>query len=297
MKAQSCFRITYGEKNGRSIASNLRIESQSLKVAMEDSGYVFDTLGLGENKYYSCLIEEPEGSEKLELLISLLKANGLQRCHHMILPRVLCKTHFVVRYIRRFTKKDLDTAEYLRINVKGSQCIADWQETTEEGYKLQRNTRLKNALDFGWLDHIAVPYVSDAGRRQLESESLSGVLFKSALFDEPEKVSKKLFELTSSVIMPSCLLSIQNSYGDIVDNHYKEGERIWNDKGYTQPILKYNRSEVETMGAFDIAKTKEFIGGGKSHYKHQYIISQKFRQSLEKMKVKGVEYVPVELVD
>ena len=187
MKAQSCFRITYGEKNGRSIASNLRIESQSLKVAMEDLGYVFDTLGLGENKYYSCLIEEPEGSEKLEWLISLLKANGLQRCHHMILPRALCKTHFIVRYIRRFTKKDLDTAEYLRINVKGSQCIADWQETTEEGYKLQRNKRLKNALDFGWLDHIAVPYVSDAGRRQLESESLSGVLFKPALFDEPEK--------------------------------------------------------------------------------------------------------------
>ena len=131
MKTQSRLRITFGEKNGFSTASDLCIKSKQLKLGVEELGFAFDTYGLGEDSYYSCLIQEPEGSEKLEALISLLKESGFQQCYASILPVELMENNFVMKYERKFVKKDLDKAEYLGLNAKGLQRIADWKRDNQ----------------------------------------------------------------------------------------------------------------------------------------------------------------------
>ncbi len=162
---------------------------------------------------------------------------------------------------------------------------------------MKANNRLKNGLDFEWVDVVIVPYVSEEGREQLKGGNFEGIHFDPAIFDQPEKAVKQLYQLTSTLTMPPSLLPIQNLDGDVVTEHGNEVARFWDDAGYVQPILKYCRDEVKAMGAFDIAMTREQIGYLPQHFSHQYIVSQRFRQHLEAMKVRATEFVPVELVD
>jgi hypothetical protein len=260
-------------------------------------GYAFERHGTTEYAEWYCQIIEKAGSPEWENVRNAILETGLRECEVTTIPRDERKTCFAFAFERKFSKRDIDGAKYLRLNVKGLQRIADWKETASDGYVLKTNKRLKNNLDFGWLDIVIVPYVSEKGREQLEAKSFSGIRFVPAIFDEPEKAAKQLYELTSTQTMPQCLLPIQNNNGDVVGNDDAEGARIWDDAGYVQPILKYRREEVEAMGAFDIAKTREKTGNLPQHYRHQYIVSQAFRQHLEAMKVRSVDFVPVELVD
>lgn len=280
---------------GDNLCGWLKTDDQGLRPEISSLGYEWTPMGRGE--YHMCKICEPEGSESIEKVRQLILQAGFSECHTTVIPKTLRRTHFAFRHMRKFTKKDLDLAEYLRLNVKGSQRIADRKEKTETGFVLKANGRLKNKLDFGWLDVIIIPYVSEKGRAELEGKNFEGIEFEPAIFDQPEKVAKQLYQLTSNLTMPPCLVPIKNSDGEVVKDESKEVALGWDDAGYVQPVLKYRREEVEAMGAFDIAKTREQTGNLPQHYRHQYIVSQRFRQQLEAMKVRSVDFVPVELVD
>lgn len=270
-------------------------DSETLRNQVEALGYRVEPMA--EGKYHLCKITEDEASERIETLRDSMIREGFKEVKTAIIPKANRRSLFAFRRLRKFTKRDLDRAEYLRLNVKGLNRIADFARTSAERYVLRTSDRLKNNLDFGWLDIVIVPYVSEKGRKQLEVESFEGIRFVPAIFDEPENAAKQLYELTSTLTMPQCLLPIQNNDGDVVGDDDAEGARIWDDAGYVQPILKYRREEVEAMGVFDIAKTREQIGNLPQHYRHQYIVSQRFRKHLEAMKVRSVDFVPVELVD
>lgn len=296
-KVNATLSVSVGDANNLSIRGFFNTQSKDIKAKLEEIGCQFQLCGSRDNKYFHCEVTGKEGSAELTKVRTVLVDAGLREATQTIIPKEDRATHFAFKYIRSFTKKDLDQAEYLRLNVKGLQRIADWKKTIDDGYVLKANKRLKNNLDFGWLDIVIAPYVSQIGREQLEGEDFKGIRFEPAIFDEPQKVTNQIYELTSNLVMPRCLLSIQNNDGDIVAEDWKDGARIWNDGGYVFPVLKYRREEVEAMGAFDIAKTREQTGNLPQHYHHQYIVSQRFRQHLEAMKVRSVEFVPVELID
>lgn len=289
--------ISVGDADNLSIRGHLKTHNDGIKIQLERLGYQFETYGSKDNEYFLCKVAAKEGSSELNRVRSVLIDAGIRESARTVIPKKDREGQFAFKYIRNFNRNDLDQAEYLRLNVMGHQRIADWRETAAEGYVLKANKRLENNLDFGWLDIIIVPYVSENGRKRMEKEGFLGVRFEPAVFDEPKRASKQLFELTSVLTMPPCLLPIQNDDGDLVAEDWKLGARIWDDAGYVQPILKYRRKEVEAMGAFDIAKTRETTGNLPQHYRHQYIVSQRFRQHLEAMKVRSVDFVPVELVD
>ncbi|EDM24684.1 hypothetical protein LNTAR_18425, partial [Lentisphaera araneosa HTCC2155] len=112
----------------------------------------------------------------------------------------------------------------------------------------------------------------------------------------------KLFKLSSDVKMPRCLLSyIGNGYREITDiesNWERSTVRIFNDDGYSPFILKYKKSEIEALPDFDIVMTAERIGtlGAYTHIRLP-LVTQKFRKAMTDLKVRGLQYVPVELVD
>ncbi len=70
---------------------------------------------------------------------------------------------------------------------------------------------------------------------------------------------------------------------------------MWDDAGRVQPILRYNRAEIEKVGEFDFAKTRELIGGMKKHYRHHYVVSQRFRKAILDGKYRWIDFVPVEI--
>ena len=97
--------------------------------------------------------------------------------------------------------------------------------------------------------------------------------------------------------MPPCLVPIQNGFGEVVQDESHGLGQYYDDAGYVQPILKFRKSEVEALGTFDYARTAERVGGMPQHYRHQYIVSQRFRKFLEAKKAHTFDFVPVELVD
>lgn len=282
-----------GNSTGRVITN-----SERLKKKIEDLGYTLVPMALGT--YHLCTIVESEGSNKMEAVRDAVLSEGFNEVKTSIIPKADRRSCFAFKYWRKFTKQDIKQAEYLCLKIKvNKEIIADYAHTSPEGYVLKVSNRLRSKLDIGWLDIVLALYVSEMGREQLQGGNFTGIHFEPAIYDQPEKYKeiKQLYQLTSTLTMPSCLLPILNKDGEIVDEHWKEGgTRAWNDGGYIQPILKYRREEVAAMGAFDIAKTRETTGFNPRLYRHQYIVSQRFREYLEELKVRTVEFVPVELV-
>ncbi len=289
--------ISIGDANNLSIRGFFKTHNDAIKTQLEKLGHEFELCGSKDNEYYSCKISGKEDSSQLNNVRSVLLDAGVKEATRTIIPKDDRKDHFAFKYIRNFTKRDLDRSEYLRMNVKGIQRIAVWKDTISKGFVLKSSPSLKNSLDFGWLDIVIVPYVSEKGREQFELERFEGIHFEPAIFDQPEKATKQLYQLTSTLTMPTCLLPRQDNDGEDVHEGLEVGARIWDDSGYVQPILKYLREEVETLGSFDIAKTWEQIGNLPQHYHHQYIVSQRFRHHLEARGARSVEFVPVALVD
>lgn len=70
----------------------------------------------------------------------------------------------------------------------------------------------------------------------------------------------------------------------------------WDDGGREPAVLRYQRAEVEALDAFDMAVTFERVGQTEQGAYRQCIVTQRFREVMMKLNVKGVDYVPVELV-
>lgn len=297
MRVQCRIKIKVSTSPGESGSGRLKTDRQTLKKKIESLGYRFDPVGMGSGSYYLCSIVEDENSEKIELVREAILSEGYKEVRTAIIPKADRRSSFNFGRLREYSKSDLDQSEYLCLGPSSSAArMADWANTTSEGYVLTVNQRLKNKSDFGWLDVIIVPYVSDSGKNQLECGDLLGLQCKPAIFDKPEKASKQLYELTSAITMPPCLLPIQNGNGEVVPENWNEGERIWDDGGYVPPILKFRREEANCLGPFDIARTRELIGSRSQHYRHQYIVSQRFRKTVEAMRVRTVDFLPVELI-
>jgi hypothetical protein len=100
--------------------------------------------------------------------------------------------------------------------------------------------------------------------------------------------------LRSKVILPPPLNLLLGEHGHPVEPNTEWW--CWWDDGARDPVtLRYERAKMEALGPFDIAMTNERVGQTEQGAYRQCIVSQRFREVMTRLKVRGVRYVPVEL--
>ncbi len=219
---------------------------------------------------------------------------------------------------RTYSKDEISEASLLRLRCStNAQRIADdcypkdwggmvpkeWVKYLNEslgndvaGWRVKANSRLKKRIHFGVLFGIFAVLISPELRRKLEESGLKGLSFIPVRYDHPEKAARQLFQFGHQVKMPKCLTPRLNQCGkDWRENDLEGG--IWDDAGYVPEELRFHRQEVEAMGEFDIATTREVIGANSSFYHSEVVVSQRFRKVMDDFGVKTAEYVPIRLVE
>ena len=199
---------------------------------------------------------------------------------------------------RHYEKKEYDQFEFVCLRPDKLAWIAEFAENRDGVHVLKANARLENKLVFGNVEGTRVFYASVEGREFLDHQNLIGIAWEPVVFDHPEKAAKKLFQLRSSITMPKCLTPIvDDRYIDITTLPESEVQgRNWDNGGYLPAEMSFRRSEVEALSPFDVALTREVIGGFPRWYRHDVIVSQRFRQVLLKIKNTSVGFNPVHLV-
>lgn len=101
--------------------------------------------------------------------------------------------------------------------------------------------------------------------------------------------------LETNVTMPRCLTKMISPTGETIERTSDEKyDFLWDDHGETRPRLQYRRSEVEELGAFDVARIVE--RGGQRIGMGGYIVSRKFRDWTISEKL-GITWDPIILLD
>ncbi len=274
------------------IRGYLHTNDPSLKSDLESLGYQFTEVGTNVERWLRTKIEVPEDSDQYRAVRILLSDHGWKESSTNVILVDHRRSHFGFDLKRQITKEQLDQSELLLVIPADLTKIANWCATDNRGYVLAADARLKNRMTLGWVRTIIVPYASEEGREQLRSGHLDGLDFIPARFDRPDKVTKPLYQISSRVTLPKCRLSLQDHLGQV-----SVCGGSWSDGGYSPPILRYIRKDVDALRPFDIALTLEKMGGLPTHHRHNLIVSQRFRRHLANLKIRGFGYIPVVLED
>ncbi len=216
-----------------------------------------------------------------------------------VVPRELRDTYFGVRKLVTWTKREIDACELLWL--RNTQLIATHANATAEQlereiYVAELDHRQRSATQFGSLMPFTALAVAEPLRSQLLAAELKGLHLPEVEFRPPNrKVIKPLWGLKSSIILPKPLNLLQGEDGNAVEPN-TEWWCWWDDGGRDPAVLRYKREELSALGPFDIAMTLERVGQTEQGAYRQCIVNQRFRETLARLKVKGVDYVPVELV-
>lgn len=162
---------------------------------------------------------------------------------------------------------------------------------------LRADERLKKKLTFASEEVTNVFYASEEGRGFLDAQELVGLCWEPAVFDRPEKAARMLYRLQSSIVLPPALTRIVDGRErDLPGVPLVEClDRDWDTGGYRPPEIHYRRKDVEALGHFDVALTREMVGSMPDRYRQDVIVSQRFRKVLMKLKNTSVGYNPVHL--
>lgn len=192
-----------------------------------------------------------------------------------------------------WTDKELNAYMYLRVLVNAG--IAKHSDGTSEQVDredftyidVSKNTQMGVVKPFHGIG------IADDLAGQLLKGDLSGLRFTPGI-DNSGKSKRAISALRSDVIMPPALNPLINEAGEVVPPN-TEWWCFHDDGGRSPEVLRYREAEVRALGNFDIAMTYERVGFRKSAAYRWCIVSQKFREVLKKLKVRAVNYVPVEL--
>lgn len=216
-----------------------------------------------------------------------------------IIPKAEQSNYFGVRRKVTWTKKEIDACEMLWLRHKLT--IANNRDATPEQWQGEEyvagvDEKQHSAVQFGGLCPFTGLAVAEPLRTQLLESGLKGLYLPPVTFVPPvAKVRKLLWALKSTVILPRPLNLLQGEHGSEPEPN-TEWACWWDDGGKRPEVLKFRRSEVQAVGPFDIAMTYERVGITVQGAFRQCLVTQRFREVMTQLKVKGVDYVPVELV-
>ena len=273
----------------RGIANDLLCE---IKVANPNSEYQTERIE----------VAEPQSSPRLRNLLEIIeKRYGLKPWPHAVFDMRQRDKFFGVQRIREFTKREIDSCEYLSFgltNSLGHAVFRTDEQFAADQYVTDKVANLKKDPAMGCLSPFQALVVMPKMRELLLGESLIGLDVNDEVFGS----KGRLFKMGSSIILPRTLTRIVNMHGEDVDPdvwnvttiHGGTEDHIYDD-GHRPCIIRYRREEFEKVAPFDVAMAYEFIGNHKQGAYRGLIVSQKFRQLLKKLKVRGAHYFPIQL--
>lgn len=200
--------------------------------------------------------------------------------------------------IQTWNKKEIDACDLLWL--RNTQLIASHKDAApeqlvREDYVAALDSKQRSRVQFGSLMPFTALAVAETLHTQLAEASLEGLDLPPVTFvPEDQKVIKPLWALKSSVILPRPTNLLQGEKGNAVEPN-TEWWCWWGDGGRDPAVLRYRRHEVEAVGPFDIAMTIERVGQTNQGAYRQCIVTQRFRETMTRLNVKGVSYVPVTL--
>lgn len=216
-------------------------------------------------------------------------------------------TTFFVTSMLFAEPSDLDNAEYLQLlsgpgNDFGTLEIDGRPDGSFFHYLSPQDLDLTKRFGHLFHDFIGVsgPF----------SEVLSGAGFHGLAFDEPpvhpdatRNSSETVFILGSSILLPTLLNPLielpGNGTAPRLMNHYHESDGTsgcYFAPDYQPPIIRFMRHEFNAITPFDIARSRERLGGVNFHQRPRFVVSQRFRRWLDSH---GLEctYHPIRLED
>ncbi|MGI8605162.1 MAG: hypothetical protein ACR2OZ_19495 [Verrucomicrobiales bacterium] len=246
-------------------------------------------------------VQATEDDPMLRAALDLLARAGHFPSDHQIAPLGECDRYFRIRKERKYNKPELDQSEYLCLcaTVPWRIIATAWSANPTSDWTVVVDYKQRGQSPLGTFDCFPGILVSEPVKALMEPE-LENVRFVEVQYDKPEAVTKRLWKFDSERKMPRCLLRRQNMEGELLP----KGELMpdprlggyWDEGGYIPPELVFNGSEVATIEPFDVAVTQEMVGDRTTLARPEVIVSQRFRELMERKKLKGVTYAPVRLV-
>lgn len=290
-------KVVYVKTRRPSTGNHVWIDSWETFGAIQNLGIEETTKNPSETEPSILAVEAPATDERWPHVWMILKEYGLELFPHSIVRREKADQEFVIARRRTYTREEIQAAELLRIT-GSSKPFADFS-TDESGdsFEVEVNRRLNNRRDFGTSYYHTVVLMSERLKLLLEEDRLSAINCKPVRYDKPIKPeTKRLWQFESFVRMPLCRTPRQADDGTFVN---EPGPlkiwTCWDDAGYTPAELVFKREEVAMLPSFDIAMTREFVGSPYSPQR-EIIVTQRFREAMEKHGVKTAEWAPVRLV-
>lgn len=207
---------------------------------------------------------------------------------------------FFCQLERVFDRKDITQAPLLKLLAK-KEVAYRAPSHHPESFALRADAKLKNSKwHFGYVDVHVAPLCDDHLRNQLEAENLRGLRFDAVGYSPPEKAHyRTLWRMTSSIQMPRLKTPLVDANGKTFVGPLTNEETCrgcYPDDGIASPaILRFSREEVADLGPFDAAVTQERIGSWDTSAYRVVIVSQRFREVFERLKIPGAEFIPIRL--
>ena len=237
-------------------------------------------------------IQAFEGNPHLEKILELLADAGWKPYLGEYVPKELRSTQFWVRRFRHHEKRDRDECEYLQVHDwSRGEAIFEFDSVRDGHYCGQvKGAKWKARYERTSLHcHSSPFFVNTEIKRALEAENLKGIAFKPVFFDKPEKARGEYWQLTSTITMPPCLLpvlTIPSTPNPVL---------CYDDGGHFPQELVFDHAAVREIEPFDIALTRENLCPLPNAWPYEFIVSQRFRQAIHKLKMSSVDLVPVRL--
>ena len=289
-----------GVQNDRKLGPHSRgiytASAEDIEELAAVSGFEVTGWDLDGVKRRKIAVKEPEGSERLKkLLVAIKDKYGFVPSEHTIVSVADRANVFGLCKLREYTSAELDEPQFVCIDYV-DKIIAEHKDGTPEQIEAEQYVvephRKKKTVRLGILMPSHQMAVSGELKDQLEDAGLEGVEF------EPVINGDDIWKLGSSLRMPRSLLPLVDGSGAQVepDEWAKFADKHFDDKGYYPPELTYDKDEMEKLGAFDIAMTAERTGNAKAICSRCLVVSQRFREVLDELKVPAVRYTPVRLI-
>lgn len=244
-------------------------------------------------------IRVDENDPRLSLILKILSEHGYHPSKRASTTVSEREHSFSIQKYRNYSEAEICAAPLLMLRPRFCKDVMAnyFGGDDDHGWIAKADKRLeKKKLEIGHFDSFEAILLGQRLHDLLEQSRLAGLDFMPVRYDHPEKAARQLWQFGHKIVMPPCLLPRQGV--DRLD--YVEGEpngAYWDDAGYVPPELRFRRDAVEAMGDFDVARTREKVGFHAGHYRSEVIVSQRFREVLEKAKITTIDYVPVRLVD
>lgn len=283
----------------RALGKYVHIDSEPVFEAIESLGFEETTKNPkgSLDRYLNIAIKEDD--PRIFKIQKILEDYGMVHYPHRFERRAFYDREYVIRRERVYSRAEICQAELLRLAGSERKFAEFAPDRSGEVYVVKISQHLKSKIDFGCSYYHVSVLMSAQLKAALESEKLAAVKFKEASYEKPPKPgTKRLWQFGSTVTMPACQTVRQDTHGAFVtEDGPPKGELgyYWDDAGFQPAELVYNRAEVERLPRFDIAMTREFVGEPFAPYR-EIIVTQRFREAMEKHGVTTAEWAPVRLV-